>query len=173
MKLSSPTETSTDSVVPMPPPTMYIKGTTARTRATATTAMRVPLDHEGSGEPLLSPLKIGATMSTMDSPIRSSPTMRLYVMKAHARARTMVPMTIHFPQREAISLDSLSFLVLQSTPTLRNLYPLPCIHWQSPMQTIGMQQNMTIATKNIWNMLQPKAHAIIVAAAGTATARTA
>jgi|GEM_PF-2820799 hypothetical protein len=41
------------------------------------------------------------------------------------------------------------------------------------MQTIGMQQNMTIATKNIWNMLQPKAHAIIVAAAGTATARTA
>ena len=173
VNLSSPRETSTDSELPSPPPAMYMNGTAASMSDTATTATRAPLDHEGSGEPLPRPLNIGAIIMTTPRPIRTSPSTRLLMIRAHAHIRMIVPIAIHFPQRDAISLDSLSFLDLQSTPTLRNLYPLPCIHWHSPMHIIGMQQNAMIATYMTWNVLHPIRNAASVIAAGTATARTA
>ena len=60
-----------------------------------------------------------------DTMIKTIPSTMSCMINAQAHTSTVMPIAIHLPQRDAISLDSFSLFDLQSTPTLRNLYPLP------------------------------------------------
>ena len=87
---------------------------------------------------MLAPLARGSSMTATDSASTAKPrTILPRNRRATAHEVAIRPAAIHFPQREATSFARPSCMDLQSTPTLRNLYPLPWNHMHRAMHRIG------------------------------------